>query len=84
MNKMMEPFILTLPVHPAKRTVYQHEGQEILYVLEGTMKFLHGTEEFIVNKGDCLYFDSSIAHFGESVGNEAVSCFMVIFNSGTR
>src|SRR5450830_239556 len=33
-NKMMEPFILTLPVRPKKRTLYQHEGQEILFVLE--------------------------------------------------
>lgn len=84
MGKMMEPFILTLPVHPPRRTLYQHEGQEILFVLEGTMKFLHGKEEFIVNRGDCLYFDSGVPHFGESVGNKAVKCFMVIFNSGAR
>ncbi len=83
-NKMMEPFILTLPVHPKKRTVYQHEGQEILFVLEGTMKFLHGTQELIVEKGDCVYFDSGIPHFGESVGNKAVKCFMVIFNESNR
>ncbi|HMK66396.1 MAG TPA: XRE family transcriptional regulator [Thermodesulfobacteriota bacterium] len=79
-NKIMEPFLLTLPVYPKKRTLYQHEGQEILFVLEGTMKFLHGLEEFIVEEGDCLYFDSGIPHFGESVGNIAVKCFMVIYS----
>ncbi len=79
-NKMMEPFILTLPVHPKKRTLYQHEGQEILFILEGTMKFLHGAEEFIVAEGDCVYFDSGIPHFGESVGDKGVKCFMVIFS----
>ncbi len=79
-NKMMEPFILTLPVHPKKRTLYQHEGQEILFVLEGTMKFLHGAEELIVEEGDCIYFDSGIPHFGESAGNKVVRCFMVIFS----
>lgn len=83
-NKMMEPFILTLPVHPKKRTLYQHEGQEILFVLEGTMKFLHGTEELIVEEGDCVYFDSGITHFGESIGNKAVKCFMVIFSPRGR
>ena len=83
-NKMMEPFVLTLPVHPKKRTLYQHEGQEILFVLEGTMKFLHGAQEFVVEEGDCVYFDSGIRHFGESVGDKAVKCFMVIFSPSSR
>jgi transcriptional regulator with XRE-family HTH domain len=79
-NKIMEPFLLTLPVKPKKRTVYQHEGEEMLFVIQGTMKFTHGTEEYIVNEGDCVYFDSSIPHFGESIGPEEVKCFMVICN----
>jgi len=79
-NKIMEPFLLTLPVKPKKRTVYQHEGEEILFVIQGTMKFLYDTEEYIVNEGDCIYFDSCLPHFGESVGPEEVKCFMVIYN----
>jgi len=83
-NKLMEPFVLTLPVHSKKKPVYQHEGQEVLFVLEGTMKFTHGSEEFIAEEGDCLYFDSSIPHLGETVGEKAVKCFMVITGPGTR
>lgn len=81
-NKMMEPFILPLPVHQRKKTLYRHEGQELLFVLQGTMKFLYGTEEYIVEKGDCVYFDSSVSHFGEPMGEKAVKCFMVIYNPG--
>jgi transcriptional regulator with XRE-family HTH domain len=79
-NKIMEPFILTLPVKPKKRTFYQHEGEEILFVIQGTMKFLHGNEEYVVNEGDCIYFDSSLPHWGESIGPEEVKCFMVVCN----
>jgi transcriptional regulator with XRE-family HTH domain len=79
-NKIMEPFLLTLPANPKKRTVYQHEGEEILFVIQGTMKFLHGGEEYIVNEGDSIYFDSSLPHFGESIGPEEVKCFMVVCN----
>ncbi len=79
-NKTMEPFLLTLPVKPKKRTVYQHEGEEILFVIRGTMKFLHDNNEYIVREGDCVYFDASLPHFGESVGPEEVKCFMVICN----
>jgi len=79
-NKAMEPFVLTLPVNPKKRKFYQHIGQEILFVLEGTMRFFHGTEELIAEEGDCVYLDASIPHFGESVGEKAVKCFMVVFS----
>jgi len=79
-NKIMEPFLLTLPVKPKKRTFYQHEGEEILFVIQGTMKFFHGSEEYIVNEEDFIYFDSSLAHWGESIGPKEVKCFMVICN----
>ncbi len=79
-NKIMEPFILTLPLGQKKKTLFQHEGQEILFVIQGTMKFIHGSEEYIVKEGDCVYFDSGIPHFGESVGRKEVKCFMVICN----
>ena len=79
-NKVMEPFILTLPLKPKKRTLYQHEGQEILFVIQGRMKFIHGAETVIVETGDCVYFDSSIPHFGETTGSPEAKCFMVICN----
>jgi transcriptional regulator with XRE-family HTH domain len=78
-GKSMEPFILTLPPRPKGRTPFQHEGQEILYVLEGKMRFRHGSDEYIVNQGDCVYFDSGIPHLGESCGPGETKCFMVIY-----
>jgi transcriptional regulator with XRE-family HTH domain len=83
-NKIMEPFILTLPIRPKKKTFYQHEGEELLFVLEGTMKFTHGGQEYIAAEGDCVYFDSSLPHFGESIGQDEVKCFMVICNPVSR
>lgn len=79
-EKAMDPFILTLPARRKKRGLFQHAGQELLYVLEGTMRFFFGEKEFILEEGDCIYFDSGIPHYGESIGNKAVKCFMVIYN----
>lgn len=83
-NKKVEPFILTLPLHVKKKTVYRHEGEEMLYVLEGTMKFFYDSQEYIVEEGDCVYFDSSFPHFGESVGTKNVKCLMVVYNNSGR
>lgn len=77
-DRTMEPYLLTLPLESKKKTLYHHEGEEILFVVQGTMKFIHGAEEYLVEEGDCLYFDASIPHLGESVGPEAAKCLMVI------
>jgi transcriptional regulator with XRE-family HTH domain len=78
-KKQMEPYILTLPVKPKQVPLFQHDGEEILFVLEGTMKFFHGDLEFIVEEGDCLYFDASIPHHGICQGKKEVKCLMVIY-----
>jgi transcriptional regulator with XRE-family HTH domain len=76
----MDPYVLTLPLKPRKRAVFQHKGEEILMVLEGTMRFVHGEREFLVEEGDCVYFDASIPHFGIAEESKPVKCFMVIFS----
>ena len=78
-KKHMEPYILTLPVKPKQVPFFQHDGEEILFVLEGTMKFLHGDQEFIAEEGDCLYFDASVPHHGICQGKKEVKCLMVIY-----
>lgn len=78
-NKHMEPYLLTLPRKPKENALFQHKGEEILYVLEGTMKFFHGEKELIVEEGDCVYFDGSVPHYGICHGNREVKCLMVIY-----
>lgn len=77
-GKSMEPFVLTIPEKPKRRKLFQHSGQEILYVLKGKMRFRHGSDVYILNEGDCLYFDSGIPHLGESLDSEETQCFCVI------
>lgn len=78
-NKAMEPYILTIPVEIDQSPLFQHKGEEMMLILEGAMKFLHGDNEYLVNQGDCIYFDSGIPHRGFSVGDGEVKCLMVIY-----
>ncbi|MGB6063315.1 MAG: XRE family transcriptional regulator [Desulfomonilaceae bacterium] len=79
-QRHMDPYILTLPVSPRRRGVFHHKGEEILMVLEGAMRFMHGDNELLVEEGDCIYFDASIPHLGIAHGSKPAKCFMVIFN----
>jgi transcriptional regulator with XRE-family HTH domain len=79
-QRQMDPYILTVPARSRRRRFFQHKGEEILFVLEGTARFMHGDTELLVEEGDCVYFDSSIPHLGIAEGSKPVKCFMVIFN----
>ncbi len=83
-NRSMEPFVLTIPVQTKRQMIFQHDGEELLFVLRGTMKFNHGGEEYLCEEGDCLYFDSSIPHHGVAHGSQEVLCLMVIYDSKTK
>lgn len=78
-NKKMEPYILTIPAESKESAIFQHEGEEMMLVVEGTMQFYHGDEKYIVETGDCVYFDSSIPHYGLALDDRDVKCVMVIY-----
>lgn len=78
-NKSMEPYILTIPAEIDRSPLFQHKGEEMMLVLEGAMRFLHGENEYLVKQGDCVYFDSGIPHRGFSDGDGEAKCLMVIY-----
>lgn len=41
---------------------YQHEGEEWLYVLAGTLQLLLGSLTYLLAAGDVAHFDSSVPH----------------------
>jgi quercetin dioxygenase-like cupin family protein len=51
----------------------------MLFVLEGTMRFFHGEKEYLMEEGDCLYFDANIPHHGICQGKKELQCLMVIY-----
>lgn len=76
-NKYMEPYILTIPANTTCMPT-EHAGEEFLFVLDGVMRFHLGEGHYQLEKGDSLYFDASISHYGEAAGNVDVKCVMVV------
>ena len=79
-NKHMHPYILVDRKKRKPSAIFQHEGEEMLYVLQGRMHFFYGDKEYIADPGDCIYFDSSIPHHGYSSGHDDAKCLMIIYN----
>ncbi len=57
---------------------YTHEGEECGIVLEGTFKGTFGSREVILEPGDSIYYDSTIPHYWEAVGDTDVRAIWAI------
>ncbi len=76
-QKIMEPFVITHPPEVDGGWL-DHEGEEFLYVLEGKIRFFYSDKEYLLNPGDCIYFDSSIPHRGDAVGKKPAKTLVII------
>jgi len=54
-GKNMEPYI----IEPAfeEKSIFQHEGEEFLYVLEGRHEFIYDGKKYLMEEGDYVYLD---------------------------
>jgi mannose-6-phosphate isomerase-like protein (cupin superfamily) len=78
-SKQMEAFIATFPSKNIETELFDHEGEEFFYVLEGKIKFFYGDRKIIMNEGDCIYFDSSVPHRGEAAGIKTATALAVMY-----
>lgn len=76
-NKLMEPFIMTLPKEHVAQIYSHHPGQEMIFVLQGTLLFSFRRQNFLLEEGDCAYFDSSVAHRVRSAGDRDLKILCV-------
>jgi transcriptional regulator with XRE-family HTH domain len=76
-NRKMEPMLVTLDVDKDPELV-SHKGQEFNYCLEGKMKVIIGKEEYILEPGEALYFNSIIPHKMLAMENKPAKFLTVI------
>lgn len=50
------------PVAPEKSRPHQHPGVELLYLISGKLDLTIGSEQFCLEEGDAIYFDSAVRH----------------------
>lgn len=77
-NKLMEPSVLYLESGRSDPVMFAHPGEEILFVLQGTMEFSYGDDRFVMEEGDSLYLDATIPHGGRNISDTELQVLMVI------
>ena len=51
-------------------TAHQHAGAEFLYMLSGHLRLMHEGRTEVLEQGDAVYFDPSVKHSYERMGEE--------------
>ncbi len=79
-GRKIEPMVVTVDVDTenSEHELVSHDGQEFNYCLEGTVKVTFGTSEFILNEGDCFYFDPTVPHAQSAMGGKPAKFLTVI------
>jgi len=57
--------------------VYQHEGEEFVYVLEGILTIMINNERYELFPGDSMHFDSKLPHNWTNYTNKTVKLLVV-------
>jgi transcriptional regulator with XRE-family HTH domain len=61
-DKVMAPFVLSVPPGEPRKECLAHEGEEFLMVLKGEVAFEYGDQMIHLKAGDSAYFEASVEH----------------------
>lgn len=76
---VVEPYLITLTGESDVFPAFQHDGIELLYMLEGEVTYRHGDQLFHLCPGDSLFFDADARH-GPEVLNKLPARYLSVIS----
>ncbi len=64
---LVEPYLIVISEASDVFPLFQHDGAEFIYILEGEMVYRHGSCVYAMSPGDSLYFDADAPHGPEEL-----------------
>jgi transcriptional regulator with XRE-family HTH domain len=78
---VVEPYIVTLTETSDVFPLFQHAGQEFIYLLEGEVGYRHAHKLYSMTPGDSLFFDADAPHGPEELRKLPIRLISVIVYS---
>jgi transcriptional regulator with XRE-family HTH domain len=76
-EQRLETFLLELSTKPRKPTLVAHPGEEMCFVLEGSVEFQVGDETIALERGDSIHLRSDVPHMAWARGSGSARLLMV-------
>ena len=80
---VVEPYLVTLTETSDVFPIFQHSGQEFVYIVEGEVVYRHGDKLYPMSAGDSLFFDADAPHGPEELKKLPIRLISVIVYSRT-
>lgn len=64
---IVEPYMITLTAESDVFPLFQHDGLEFLYMIEGEVAYRHANKLYVMQPGDSLFFDADAPHGPEEL-----------------
>lgn len=78
-DRYMEPFYISIDYTDNDRKNYStHEGEEFIFVLEGTVDLYYGTEKHTLGFGESAYYDSIVPHLVTVPNKESTAKLLAV------
>ncbi|WP_298918537.1 helix-turn-helix domain-containing protein [uncultured Roseobacter sp.] len=74
----LECYVITIRDTAAGQPLFQHPGIEFIRMITGQMTYRVGGDSYLLEKGDCLTFDSEMPHGPVTLNTQSVEFFTII------
>jgi transcriptional regulator with XRE-family HTH domain len=81
-RRAFEPFLVTLNSKSEIFPEFEHPGTEFIHVLEGSLRYRHGTETYLLKPGDSLTFRGDVPHGPDKLLKLPIRMLSIIVYSG--
>ena len=76
-----EPYLITLTDESEVFPLFQHQGVEFIYLLEGEVVYRHANKTYLLRPGDSLFFDAEAPHGPEELISLPIRMIAVLSSS---
>lgn len=82
-TRIMDAFVITFQPVQCEGPFMEHDGEELFFVLSGTVEFIHGETTHTLRAGDCALFDASVPHRARALkGYQAQGLMVIVSQKG--
>lgn len=79
-GRHIEPFLIDIkPTTNEALVLSSHEGEEFIYILDGSVKINYGKETFILETGESIYYDSIVDHLVSAASDQPAKILAVVY-----
>lgn len=79
-NQHLRGFMITIEPRQAHKPVaYKHEGEEFVYVMEGSLELTLDSRINHLKTGESMHYNSEIPHKLKNLGNETTRCLVMLY-----